>query len=266
MEKRLVIIKLGGSVITEKKSNSPVFKYAAARRISKEIAAVVKLKKLGLVIVHGAGSFGHPFAKKFKLDKGYFGERSSKGMSLTKMSVLELNLLIVKELINAGLSACLVGTSTVARTSGGKIISFDLNTIKNLLTKDLIPVLSGDVVIDEKKGISILSGDQIVSFLGKKLSAGKIIFVSDVDGIYDKNPKVHKNAQLIGEINNKNYKTVIKEMKIHNSNDVTGEMKGKILSIKENLKGIPVVITNGFKKYSVKRALLSGHEGTRILF
>jgi len=57
----LIILKLGGSIITKKESKEPLVDHDNLNRISKEIASS---SFEGLIIVHGAGSFGHPFAKK----------------------------------------------------------------------------------------------------------------------------------------------------------------------------------------------------------
>ena len=169
-------------------------------------------------------------------------------------------------MLKIGLNSCLLETSAVATTANGKINTFNITAVKNLLSQNIIPVMSGDVVSDSKKGISILSGDQIVVFLAKKLSAKQIIFVSDVDGVFDKNPKTHKDAKLIKEINRTNYKQVLSVMKTHNTNDITGEMKGKILAIKKNTEGTPVIIANGFKKGMLMQALGGANFGTRLLF
>lgn len=264
--KNLVIIKLGGSIITDKKATKPVFRKSVVKRICGEIFKAQKQANISLILVHGAGSFGHPYAKKYRLNEGYFGKESSLGISLTKKFVLELNLRVVNEMISSGLNAVLVESSAVAITSNGKIETFNQNPIEALLKQDIIPVLSGDVVTDSKKGVSILSGDQIAVYLASKLRAKTVIFASDVDGIFDKNPKLHKDAKLIKEINNSNYEAIVNTIQTHNTSDVTGEMKGKIMTIRENLSGVPVIITNGLKPANIKHALLNRINGTRILF
>src|SRR5688572_4645360 len=113
MKKALVIIKIGGSVITEKGSNKSIFKKAIARRLFSEIRSAGKFK---LILVHGAGSFGHPLAKKYRLNEGYINSNSYKGVALTKSSVLKLNRLVLDEMNTLGLNSALVETSAVATT------------------------------------------------------------------------------------------------------------------------------------------------------
>jgi isopentenyl phosphate kinase len=257
VNKDLIIIKLGGSVITRKESSKPVFRKRVVKRLCREIYDAKKKLKFNLILIHGAGSFGHPYAKKFSLNKGYLNSESAIGIALTKRAVLELNFLIVRELVNIGINAVFVEPSAIVETSKNKIKKFDTRFIKSLLSVGVVPILSGDVVFDDIKGIAILSGDQIASYLAKKLKAKKVIFVSDVNGVFDKDPKTHKGARIIRTINNDNYKDIIKQMKTNDSSDVTGEMKGKILAIRNDLLRTKVIIVNGQKRNNVLKALIN---------
>lgn len=270
MNKDLVIIKLGGSVITDKTQGKGIFRKKVVERLAQEIKAAKNKKNSNLILVHGAGSFAHPIAKKYRLNEGYIGTASVKGFVETKIGVLELNLLVWQELEKTGLAACIVESSAVIRASSGRIEELDTKFIEMLLVQDIIPLLSGDVVIDRKMGFSIISGDQIVSFLTKKLDAKKVVFISDVDGVFDRDPTRYKDAKIIPEINTGNYQNILKKMKMKNPSDVTGEMKGKILSIKKNLRGIKVLIVNGLKKGNVLKSLVNNNKsetfGTVINF
>lgn len=255
--RKLVIIKLGGSVITDKSRPRGFFRRKVVERLALEIKQVKKKKDFDLIIVHGAGSFGHPLANKYRLQNGYLDSKSSEGFSLTKKAMFELTLLIWKVFAEKGLISCVVEPSAVIIGSKARIISFNTDFIDNLLSKGIIPVLFGDAVFDKKMGVSIISGDLMVSYLAKKFKADKVIFVSDVDGIFDKNPKVYRNAKLVKEINEKNWHQVMENMEVFNKNDVSGEMKGKIEAIKRGLSGINVEIINGFKSKKLVDSLLS---------
>ena len=58
----MIIIKLGGSVVTDK-SKPMTARHDVIDRLSKEIASVPGSK----VIIHGGGSFGHIKAKEYEL-------------------------------------------------------------------------------------------------------------------------------------------------------------------------------------------------------
>lgn len=82
----LIILKIGGSVITEKGSISQA-REAEIERISHEIAAFKKDSDSQIILVHGAGSFGHPQAMKYGLNEGF----NAQGVYLTHLSVKLLN-------------------------------------------------------------------------------------------------------------------------------------------------------------------------------
>lgn len=60
----MIIIKIGGSVITDKNSKYPKLNKKNLKRVCKEICEVMPFP---LILVHGAGSFGHPIVKKYDI-------------------------------------------------------------------------------------------------------------------------------------------------------------------------------------------------------
>ena len=126
-------------------------------------------------------------------------------------------------------------------------------------------LLMGDDSLDETRGIAVLSGDKTMAYLAKKYKASKVIFVSDVDGVFDKNPKVYKDARLIKEINSQNFKKVIDSMVVFNKNDASGEMKGKLEAIQNDLRGFQVQIINGLEKFALRKFFLGLSPGTKII-
>jgi isopentenyl phosphate kinase len=262
--KDLVIIKLGGSVITDKNKKRS-FNKKVARRLIGEIASAQNKLNFNLIIAHGSGSFGHPVAAKYKVQEGFKNKKSLRGFTLTKEAVYDL---ATKFFVEASkeINCAIVQLSDVTVATERKIVKFNTDSVEQLLGLGMVPVLYGDVVFDNKIGFSIVSADAIVSFLAKKLNAKKVIFVSDVDGVFDKNPKVYKDAKLIREINLTNFNEVISRLEGFNKKDVTGEMKGKLLSMKNELKEIDTRIIGGFLPGALKKVLLGANLGTRIVF
>jgi isopentenyl phosphate kinase len=66
--KNLTIIKIGGSVATFKEKIKPIFREKIVSQLAKEFSDYRDShKKESFILVHGAGSFGHPLAKKYDL-------------------------------------------------------------------------------------------------------------------------------------------------------------------------------------------------------
>lgn len=266
MKKKLVIIKLGGSVVTEKNSRTPQVRIDAIKRLAKELKILQDQGKYQFILIHGAGSFGHPIVRKYNLQKGMKTDRQKLAFCQTQQNMLSLNSMIMEQLLKVGLPVTTFTPHNFVLQQSGKLNYLEFGMIKGFLDKNFIPVLYGDMVLDDKWGCSVLSGDTTASYLANKLKVDKVIFLSDVDGIFDADPKKDPKAELISEITNINITQILKGLTSNNKNDVTGEMYGKIIAIKKDLRSIPVIITNGLKKDNLIRAADNNLIGTKLLF
>lgn len=266
--RELLIVKLGGSVITHKESSTPRARIRVIKRLAREVKELID-KGYKLVIVHGTGSYGHPIVKKFNLHKGTKTPRQRLAYAQTLSQLLALNEIVIGELVGRGVPAVALAPRSFVTQSEGKFGGFDHKIIDSYLETDHVPVLFGDAVLDDQWGCSILSGDTIVSYLAQKLKARTVIFLSDVDGVFDKDPQKGSSAHLIKEITDKNFQEVIKLLDSSNSasHNVTGEMRGKIAAIKNNLSETQVYIVNGLKEGNILRKTVEGDwSGTRLYF
>lgn len=264
MKNNLIIIKFGGSVITDKNKSKPTLRTSVIKELSKQIQYLYQSKKYQIILVHGAGSFGHPLAKKYGLHLGMETEEQKYGFCLTDQKMIELNSSIMDYLLQSHIPAVSLSPRSFIKQSSGKFKNFNYQLIQGYLKQNQIPVLFGDVVLDNEWGCSIISGDTIIPYLARKLKANQVIFLSDVDGIYNCDPKQNPNAKLITEVNNKNFQQVLNGLSSSGRDDVTGEMQGKILNIKEMLSGIDVFIINGLKKDRLLKVLREKKIGTRL--
>lgn len=259
MSRESIIIKLGGSVITKKSQNKREVNEKILKRIAKEISEATAKRNFSLVVVHGAGAFGHVPAKKYKLNEGLKNfDEQIKGIAETHKFMEELNFKVVETLQNFRLNAIAFQPSVSGILENGKLVSFQLEILKNFLKMGLIPVLYGDVLLDRRKGIGILSGDYLVSYIAKKLNANKVILCTDVDGVFTSDPKKDKNAKFIKKLSKENIKD-IKKLDGSKSTDVTGGMKKKVVELlKISKKDMKIKLINGFKKGLLKRELIKG--------
>ncbi len=245
-----LIIKLGGSVITDKRRRFTV-RRATLTRLARELAAA----RGPLVVVHGGGSFGHPVASKYGIAEGYKNKGQLIGLSLTHRAMERLNAHVVEALQNAGLPAIAVQPSACAVVSDGRIQSMELAPIKKLLGLGMVPVLYGDAVPDFRKGMSILSGDQIVAYLARKLNASKVILGVDVDGVYTANPKKYKQAKLVRKITSID-REFVASLGAAGVKDVTGGMRSKV---KELLalaaRGVEAELVNATRPGVIRKAV-----------
>ena len=248
-----VILKIGGSVITEKDAVSSARK-DEIDRISQEIASFRANSKEGLILVHGAGSFGHPQAMKW-VNGGF----DARGVYLTHASVKSLNSLVLESLNNTGVTALPVHPLSSCLLENGKIVEFQAEKIRIMLERGIVPVLHGDVVMDRVKGAAVLSGDRIIPYLATVMNASKIGAGSNVEGVLD------EKGILIKKITPMGFVDIKKQISGSSSIDVTGGMLGKVSELVGLAKnGISSRIFNASKKGMVSKFLYSEDVGTLI--
>jgi len=248
----VILLKLGGSLISDKKK-----KFSVRRGVLDRLAAEIKAgAKEKLIIVHGGGAFGHPVASEYELHRGFKDKAQTKGIVLTRIAMNEMNNRVIDALARRGIPAVSVQPSANVICRGGRIEQLNAEIIRKFLELDITPVLYGDVVLDEKQGFCILSGDQIISYISKIFKPSRIILATDVDGIFDKNPKKFRSAKLIEEINPANLEKILQKLEA-SPRDVTGEIKGKLLELVALArKGFEAQIINAIKPGRLKKALL----------
>ena len=263
--KKLTILKIGGSVITQKKERRKKIDKKILERLSLEISNAKKKKNFSLIITHGVGPFGHIIAEKFKLHKGYRNKSQIEAVANLYVDLKKLNLEILKIFKSSGLNVVPFQQSSAWKLNNGRLKNPNMEIVQKYLNIGLTPILHGDLLIDDKLGFSVLSGDQIVYCLAKKLGARRVVIGTDVDGVFDSDPRLRGSAKLLKRINSSNLKGI--NMGGSTAVDVTGGMKGKINELMELSRlGIKSRIIN-ISKTGVLEDALCGKKnlGTEIL-
>ena len=261
----MIILKLGGSALTVKNADKPTIDEDNLERIAEEVSYYND----ELVIVHGAGSYGHIYAKEYAIGEKIVdveeNNRKIEGMAKIQSSMQIMNYMVISKLQEYGIPAVTIKPSSFIITNNKRIDKCDLTLVEEYLGKGFVPVLYGDAVLDydEETKYAILSGDQIITYLAKELQADKVILSSDVDGIYTDNPKTNPNAKLIREVTRD---TLFSLTSDNTQADVTGGMSGKIFELLDLAdEGIKSQIINAQKEGNIRLAV-SGKEvnGTLI--
>jgi len=253
----MILIKLGGSVITDKTRYHTV-RMDVLERLCGEIAASGKK----VAIVHGAGSFGHIIAHKYDLVNGLKNDAQITAVAAVSRDMRELNLMVLNSLIDAGIAPISIPPSACFRLKGGRLDISDVEIVRRYLDIGISPVLFGDVLLDDELGFSICSGDQLIAVMAKKLFPEKVIFVSDIDGIMDRDP-ADPAAMLIKELRQDEIKQRTFTSKVK---DVTGGIWGKMETMFDlSAHGLECILINGMVPGRLRSAL-EGKEvvGTRI--
>jgi isopentenyl phosphate kinase len=226
----MILIKLGGSIITNKEK--PL---SARRKTIDNILNQIKRIREPKILVHGGGSYGHYWSVKYDMHTKP-AKYDMRGVSIVKNSMIDLNKIILDSAVKNRINAyCLPPTDFM---NGNKPIKNKILTINEIAKSGLTPVTYGDALWFGQKKSYILSGDAIMSMIGKILKPRLSIFILDVDGVYSNT----KSKKLIRDF--KKEKPIISKNKI----DVTGGMTRKITEATNMSKsGLKVFFVNGNK-------------------
>jgi isopentenyl phosphate kinase len=216
----MLLVKLGGSVITDK-MNYRVLREDVLNRLAGEIAR----SEEPTVVVHGAGSFGHVIASKHGIQNGFRDASQLMGAAQVLEDVRVLNLAVTSALVRSGVPAVSLPPSAMARLSNGKLESLDIDAFRRYLKLGIAPVTFGDVTLDVERGFGICSGDQLMEVLARELAPSRIIFCSDVDGVYTCDPREDPSARMLDVVDRSALDAL---PRTQHCADVTGSIFGKI--------------------------------------
>jgi len=246
MLKPIVFVKFGGSLITDKstsyKANIEIIKKLANEFFLLQKANPSRIFILGI----GSGSFGHYAVKKFlHADDGQYG------ILAVQNAVKTLHLIVMEALYYANNKCFSCSPSSMNFFLKNQNEEADISPVLEILSKNIVPVLHGDILYDGTILSTEMVFEKIINFLIKKnYIIDSIIYLTNVSGFYDKEMKT------ISKITPKNWENIQDCIYRNESYDVTGGIKHKIESSLELLKNdITTYIINGNEENSLLNAL-----------
>ncbi len=243
------ILKLGGSVITDKDSPETVNDAALDRAVD-AIADASDQSGSSLVIVHGGGSFGHIHAAEYGVSTTE-GSHDLEAVTTIHGAMKQLNRVVVDRLGSAGVPAVPVHPLSAASRDAAGELSLSATAVSGLLDEGFVPVLHGDVIAHAGKGVSVLSGDEVVTTLATSLGASRVGLCSTVPGVLDDDDEVIETIR--------DFESVTSVLGASESTDVSGGMAGKVRELLA--LATPACV---FGPDDVSDFLAGGEPGTRI--
>ncbi len=266
MSKReIAFLKLGGSLITEKARQETPRAEVLARACEEIASALAARPGLGLVLGHGSGSYGHFAAEQYGVHRG--GLRDWHGYAETAAAAARLDRLVIDACLAAGVPAVALQPSASARTRHGELEELAAWPVAELLAHDLVPVVYGDVALDEAQGSSIISTEAIFAYLAGPIAPARILLAGEVDGVYTADPQRVPGAKLIPQLTPAAWNIREQELAGARGIDVTGGMRSKVrrmLDLVECIPGLEVAIFSGLQPGRIERALLGDPGGTLL--
>ena len=244
-----IVIKMGGSVL----SNKDLF--------NNLIKDIVTLKKLGLSIflIHGGGSKISKKLEDLNIKSNFInGLRvtDDKIINIVEDVLIKFNKEIVKSLKNESCDAkeitskennvIIVKPENDTLGFVGKPTKINANILTEIIKTNEVPVIAS-LGLDKNNQTFNINADSVAGAIAKKLKARRLLMLSDVEGVLDKDKK------LITEINSDQAKQMISD------GTISGGMIPKIdncLDVAKN--GVKAVcIIDGRKNHTVLFELFS---------
>lgn len=252
----LVIVKLGGSVITDK-AVVEVFRQKLTTRLADELKAASG----PLIIVHGTGSYGKPLAVQYNYCSGILASERPEVAALAQHKDRLLHIQVLDVCLKQGLNVTSLPPSALFYCERQEVRTIHLAALTRHLEMGLIPVVYGDIVVDGVHGFSVCSSDNMMLALSQALRASLAIFVCDVDGVYAGGASGAWTDKLIQE-----FVDTVSIMPLDNELDVSGGMHHKVTVAQQIAQGgAECWIINGYVEGRLS-ALLRGDKviGTRF--
>ena len=230
-----IVIKIGSSLLIDNNKNIRkkwLFDFA------KDIKNLVKNKKKIIIVSSGAIALG---CKKLNISKKNLKiDKSQAVASIGQIELMNLfNEIFKKSKLNLSqILLTLEDTEVRRRAINAK------RTLDNLFDLGFIPLVNENDSIATSE-IKYGDNDRLASRVAQISGSDCLILLSDVDGLFDKNPKLNKTAKLINEVkkvDNKIENYIYKNISEHG----TGGMRTKIEAAKIcQISGCYMAIANG---------------------
>jgi isopentenyl phosphate kinase len=248
----LVFLKLGGSLITEKlRPYTP--RHDAIERLAREIErARAEQPDLRLLLGHGSGSFGHQAAAPYGTQRGVRTDEEWRGFTEVAAAAARLNRIVTDALQRVGIPVLSLQPSASARCEDGTLIDLATHPIRQALARGLVPLVYGDVALDDVRGGTIVSTEDLFVYLAAKIHPQRILLAGNAPGVLD------GEGQVVPRITPDTVSELDAALRGSHATDVTGGMAAKVahmVALVEKLEGLTVHILTGMDPGLVQQAL-----------
>jgi isopentenyl phosphate kinase len=254
-----VFLKLGGSMITDKTRVEQVLPDVLARAASEVASALRDAPGLRLVLGHGSGSFGHVAARRYGTRNGVQGPEAWMGFVRVAEAAARLNRLVVADFLAAGVPAWSVQPSAGGWCADGQISQWQGEPVEMALARGLVPLIYGDVMLDEAQGGTIASTEELFAWLVARLRPARVILAGTVDGVYSADPLADASAEPWPLITPASLPSLQASLGGSHGVDVTGGMLSKVTEMCALVEAYPqleVRLVSGLRPGALYASLL----------
>ena len=174
----MIIVKLGGSVITNKRR--PLT--ARPKAIAPMAVALAGVEE-PLIVVHGGGSFGHYWSVRHDMHTEP-ARHAPAAVAAVKNSMVDLNAIVLRAMAKGGAAPYAIPPHALVQPGGDAASGAAAREAGRIAGSGLVPVTYGDALWRRGGMAYIMSGDRLVRMLSLALRPRLAVFATDVDGLY----------------------------------------------------------------------------------
>jgi isopentenyl phosphate kinase len=259
----LQFVKIGGSLITDK-GRAYTARGQVIARLAREVRVALDADPgLNLLLGHGSGSFGHWAAEPYGTRQGVATPAEWIGYAEVAAAAARLNRIVTDRLLEAGVPVLSVQPSASARCHDGEVTYLELRPIRAALAQDLVPLVYGDVALDDVRGGTIASTEDLFLYLAEELRPRRVLLLGSVPGVLD------GRGEVVSHLMPGQLPALGQALSGSGGVDVTGGMADKVsrmLALVRRHEETAVHILSGLERGLLTRALLDPtlDVGTRI--
>ncbi len=254
MKKQLVVVKIGSSSLTNASGT------ISEEKMRDHVAAIATLKAQGhevILISSGAVAAGFGSLGYSTRPKNVAGKQAAAAVGQGLLMQNYIQLFHEFEIVPAQI--------LLTREDFYSQVRFHnlFNTIQELLQRAVVPIINENdsVAIDE---LTFGDNDLLSALVSGFLHANALIILTDINGLYDGNPKISKKVKkyhFIPEVSEK----LLAVAGESGTSVGTGGMKSKLLAAKKALSlGVSVFVGSGTGKEKLVDILAGKGDGTYI--
>ena len=253
---KTIVIKIGSSILIDPKKN--ILKNKWLNSLLEEIAFLKKNGKNIIIVSSGSIALGKSVlnltSKKLRLDE------SQASAAIGQIKLAQAYDLILKKFNIYTAQILLTSDDSQNRRRYLNIRS----TFKSLLNMGVIPIVNeNDTVATEE--IKFGDNDRLAAQVALITEANLLILLSDIDGLYDKDPNINPDANHLPLI-----KEVTRKMLNMASQTTSENSKGGMVTKLEAAKiamngGCEMIIANGLKKFPISNFIVETGKYTRFI-
>lgn len=247
-----MVIKIGSSSLTSKAGG---LDKVNMRRFVNEVSSLIKRGMEVIIVTSGAIAAGleNLNIKKKPEDITLLQAAASIGQ-------VELMRLYSNLFLTSGLKIGQILLTHEDTTRRKQYLNIK-NTIKKLIGLNIVPVINENdsVAVDE---IKFGDNDELAALVAILAESDILIILTDIDGMYDKNPRIYNDAKLISYIDKIN-EDIEKAAGGIGSTYGIGGMESKIKAAKIcSFSGIKTIIANSRRKNILNKIIAGEDVGT----